>query len=114
MRIVRGSVVLVAYPNSDLRTFKKRPALVVQSDHAVTGLSQVVVALITSNLNRKGETRVTIARDTALGKAMRLLIDSVVVCDVLQTIATTAILGRIGNCPAMGQVDSALRAALDL
>jgi len=29
----RGDVVLVLYPNTDLRTAKKRPALVIQSDN---------------------------------------------------------------------------------
>jgi mRNA interferase MazF len=114
LSIRRGAVVLVAYPNSDLKTFKKRPALVVQSDRAATGLAQLVVALITSNLNRKGETRVAVARGTSAGAAMGLLVDSVIVCDVLQTVATAAILATIGRCPAMGLVDSALRTALDL
>lgn len=30
----RGDVVLVRFPNSDLKTYKKRPALVVQRDAA--------------------------------------------------------------------------------
>jgi mRNA interferase MazF len=34
----RGDVVLVLYPNTDLRTAKKRPALVIQSDEVDTGL----------------------------------------------------------------------------
>ncbi|MFB2894590.1 type II toxin-antitoxin system PemK/MazF family toxin [Aerosakkonemataceae cyanobacterium BLCC-F50] len=29
----RGDVVLVLFPNSDLRTAKRRPALVVQADN---------------------------------------------------------------------------------
>jgi mRNA interferase MazF len=28
----RGDVILVYYPNSDLATYKKRPALIVQAD----------------------------------------------------------------------------------
>ena len=48
----RGDVVLVLYPNSDLRTAKTRPALMVQADNLQTGLPQVIVAMITSRLFR--------------------------------------------------------------
>lgn len=44
----RGDVVLVLYPHTDLRTAKKRPALVVPSDNVDTGLQQRIVAMITS------------------------------------------------------------------
>src|SRR2546422_6424409 len=39
----RGDVVLVLFPNSDLVTFKRRPALVVQADNLSTGLPQIIV-----------------------------------------------------------------------
>ena len=104
----------MAYPNSDLKTFRKRPALVVQNARAKTGLAQVVVALITTNLSRTGETRVRINRNSAAGKGMRVFTDSVIVCDILQTGANRAVLRVIGICPVMHEVDSALRAALDL
>lgn len=38
----RGTVVLLLFPNSDLMTAKRRPALVVQADEPATGLEQVV------------------------------------------------------------------------
>jgi len=34
----RGDVVLVWFPNSDLKTLKRRPALIVQADDLKTGL----------------------------------------------------------------------------
>lgn len=46
----RGDVVLVWFPNSDLKTFKRRPALVVQADELNTGIQQVVLTMITSKL----------------------------------------------------------------
>jgi len=110
----RGAVVLVAYPNSDLKTFKKRPALVVQAEHVITGLAQTVLVLITSNLNRTGPTRVQVVRNSEAGYRMRLLVDSVIVCDTLQTVGTDAIVRTIGVCPVMSQVDSALRTTLNL
>jgi mRNA interferase MazF len=88
--------------------------LVVQNTRAKTGLAQVVVALITTNLSRAGETRVRVEQNSAAGKEMRVFADSVIVCDVLQTVANRAVLTVIGNCPVMHEVDSALRAALDL
>jgi len=36
-----------------MATFKKRPALVVQADDLETGIPQVVLAMITSNLDRR-------------------------------------------------------------
>ena len=46
----RGDIVLVLFPNSDLRLAKRRPALVVQADSLNTGLPQTIAALITSLL----------------------------------------------------------------
>ena len=76
-----GDVVLVLYPHTDLRTAKKRPALVVQSDNVETGLPQRIVAMITSNVGRTGSTRVHVRRDSPEGKAMGILTDSVIVAD---------------------------------
>ncbi|MGH7963858.1 MAG: type II toxin-antitoxin system PemK/MazF family toxin, partial [Candidatus Binatia bacterium] len=56
----RGDVILVRFPNSDLITYKKRPALVIQDEHVDTGLSQRLVVMITSNLARTGATRVVV------------------------------------------------------
>ncbi len=42
----RGDVVLVLFPNSDLRTAKTRPALIVQAENLETGLPQVIVAIL--------------------------------------------------------------------
>jgi mRNA interferase MazF len=50
----RGDVVLVLFPDSNLRTAKRRPALVVQADALQTGLPQTIVAMISSNMARAG------------------------------------------------------------
>ena len=44
----KGAVVLVLFPNSDLVTAKRRPALVVQANELNTGIEQVVVAIFIS------------------------------------------------------------------
>jgi len=41
-----GDVVLVLFPNSDLRTAKRRPALVIQRDDLNSGLAQKIIAMI--------------------------------------------------------------------
>ena len=40
----RGDVVLVLFPDSNLRTAKRRPALVIQADNLNTSLRQTIVA----------------------------------------------------------------------
>jgi mRNA interferase MazF len=86
----------------------------VQSDGAITGLSQKLVALITSNLNRTGETRVAVTKNSALGEQMKLQSDSVIVTDNLATILDRTIDKVIGHCSSMELVNEALRKALEL
>ena len=103
----RGDVVLVLYPNSDLRTAKTRPALIVQADNLQTGLSQVIVAMITSRLFRANHpSRVVVEVSTPIGQRTGLLTDSVVMTDNLATVAEVAIDRVIGTLP---MTDVALR-----
>ena len=70
MKTRRGDVVLVLFPNSDLRTAKRRPALVLQRDNLGSSLEQTIVAMISSNLARRGHpSRVFIPVSSAEGKA---------------------------------------------
>jgi mRNA interferase MazF len=39
MKTKRGDVVLVLFPNSDLHTARRRPALVIQRDELSSGLA---------------------------------------------------------------------------
>lgn len=110
----RGDVVLVLFPHTDLRTAKRRPALVVQADNLQTGLSQVIVAMITSRLFRADHSsRVLVSLSTPEGQQSGLLSDSVVMTDNLATVADTEIDRTIGKLP-MGEVDKALRHTLGL
>ena len=114
MSFSRGDVVLVRFPNSDLKTYKKRPALVVQADNLNTGLPQKIVAMITSNLTRSGQTRVLINKNSTIGKHMGILNDSVIVADNLATVLEREIDKVIGNCNDTTVVDDALRKVLAL
>lgn len=110
----RGDVVLVLFTDSNLRTAKRRPALVVQADNLSAGLSQTIVAMITSNLNRSGHpSRVVISFATDEGRQAGLLADSVVMTDNLATILDMEIDRRIGSLHDMTAVDSALRHTLN-
>ena len=115
MKPRRGEVVLVLFPNSDLRTAKRRPVLVLQRDDLNSGLSQIIVAMISSNLARRGHaSRIFISRDSSAGKAAGLRLDSVVMTDNLATILETEIDSILGALPQMTAVDAALKHTLAL
>lgn len=111
----RGDVILVWFPNSDLTTFKRRPALVVQADELQTGLPQVVAAMITSNLARRGHrSRVFVGLDSPQAKGTGLRTDSVIMTDNLAKILTDAVALRLGSLADLNEVNQALRATLSL
>ncbi len=111
----RGDVVLALFPDSNLRTAKPRPALVVQADGLNTGLPQTVVAMISSNLARLGHpSRIVVRIATPEGAATGLRLDSVIMTDNLATILDTALYRVLGKWADMAAVDSALRHTLGL
>lgn len=115
MRYSRGDVVLVWYPDSNLQTLKRRPALVVQADLLATGLAQVVLVMITSNLTRAGHrSRVLVTQSSLEGQAAGLTSDSVAMTDNIATVLEKAIERVLGTLPDMAVVDQALRQTLGL
>jgi mRNA interferase MazF len=115
MTISRGDVALVLFPDSNLRTAKRRPTLVVQADDLRTGLPQVIVSMISSNMARAGHpSRLTILRASAQGQQMGLRTDSVVMTDNLATIAHSEIDRVLGRLDDMQPVDIALCHTLGL
>lgn len=110
----RGDVVLVLFPNSDLTTAKTRPALIIQADDLNTGLSQVIIAMITSQLSRANHlSRVTILLNSLNGQNSGLLANSVVMTDNLATVKISAIYRVIGYL-ATEEIDQALKYTLSL
>jgi mRNA interferase MazF len=106
---------LVLFPNPDLRTAQRRPALVLQRDGLNNGLSQTIVAMISSNLARRGHiSRVFVGRDSAEGKATGLRLDSVIMTDNLATILESEMDSTLGRLPQMNAVDAALKHTLAL
>lgn len=110
----RGTVVLVLFPNSDLLTAKRRPALVIQADQLDTGIDQLVIAMISSKLFRAGHpSRVLVEIGSEIGALSGLISDSVVMTDNLATVHVGEIDRGIGRIP-MPAVDDALRHTLGL
>jgi len=88
---------------------------VVQADDLQTGLDQLIMAMITSNLKRAGHpSRYLIPLDSEAGRESGLLTDSVVMKDNLATVFLVAINRRIGSLPNMKPVNAALRVTLGL
>lgn len=111
----RGDVVLVLFPDSNLRTSKRRPALVVQADQLGTELAQTIVAMITSNMARAGHrSRLTVLAASEDATRSGLLMDSVIMTDNLATVQDSEIDRVIGTFPAISELDAALRATLAL
>lgn len=112
--VKRDDVVLVLFPNSNLSTAKTRPALVVQANNLQTGLPQLIIAMITSQMFRAGHpSRVTILLSSPKGQQSGLLTDSVVMTDNLATITLSTIYSVIGSLPT-ADVNEALRHTLGL
>lgn len=110
----RGDILLVIFPDSNLRTGKLRPVYMVQADNLQTGLAQVIVAMITSQMSRANHpSRVAVSLSTAEGRQSGLLTDSVVMTDNLATIADSEIDRLIGSLPS-AKIDAALRHTLGL
>jgi mRNA interferase MazF len=111
----RGDIVLVLFPDSNLRTAKRRPALLIQADNLNTGLRQTVVAMITSNMSRAAHpSRVKLLLDSSEGRQANIIMDSVVMTDNLATVHDNEIDRRLGCLEDMTGVEVALRRTLSL
>jgi mRNA interferase MazF len=118
MSFRRGDIVLVLFPDSNLRTSKRRPALVIQADRLVTDMPQTIVAMISSNMARAGHpSRVTVAAGNKIAKDSGLLMDSVIMTDMTDNLATirySEIDRVIGHIAGAEEIDAALCATLAL
>ncbi len=105
----RGDVILTLFPDSNLRTAKKRPVLIVQADNLQTNLPQIIVAMITSNLSRKGHSsRVLVELSTPVGKQSGLLSDSIIATDNLATLHEKFIDRKLGSLPNLDEIEQAM------
>jgi mRNA interferase MazF len=115
MNCRRGDVVLVFFPDSNLRTSKGRPALVVQADGLDAHLPQTIVAMVTSNMARAGHpTRAAVRGGSGGERSSGLLMDSVIMTGNLATVHYSEIDSVIGTFTAVNEIDAALRTTLAL
>ena len=110
----RGAVYLVEFPNIDFRTWKPRPALLVQDPSLRGPFPDVLVAAITSSIETTGPTRVRVELHSPEGQAMGLRTDSVIALDNLATIPENRLVRELGTCPIMPVVDKVLKRLLGL
>jgi mRNA interferase MazF len=88
---------------------------VLQCDDLQSGLSQTIVAMISSNLARRGHpSRIFVSRASEEGRAAGLRLDSVIMTDNLATVLQTEMDSVLGRLPAMNVVDTALKHTLAL
>jgi mRNA interferase MazF len=115
MNYRRGDVVLVLFPDTNLRTSKRRPAVVVQADRLGTELPQTIVAMVSSNMGRSGHpSRVIVKIGSERARGTGLLTDSVIMTDNLATILDSEIDRAIGTFTGLTEIDAALRTTLAL
>ncbi len=94
----QGDIILVWFPDSNLMTAKKRPAVVLQSNNLQTGLGQLIIGMITSNLMRKGhKSRIFVDIHTEMGQETGLLSNSIIMTDNIATVRLSEIYRRIGT-----------------
>ena len=115
MKTRRGDVVLALFPNSDLRTAKRRPALVLQRDNLGAGLEQTIVAMISSNLaRRRHPSRVFISAESSEGKTAGIRLESVVMTDNLVTVLEREIDSVLGQLRNLTVINTALKNTLGI
>ena len=107
----RGDIVLVAFVFADEKGVKKRPALVLSSEAYQSGRQELIVAAITSNIDRVliGDYKI---KDWS---ACDLPLPSVVT-GILRTIKQNMILRKLGTLPSPERksFDKHLKLALSL
>ena len=118
MSVARGDVVILDFPQAPRRPPKRRPAVVVQSDHNNGRLTNSIFAMVTSNIRLAATepAQVLIDVTTPDGERTGLSTTSAVKCENLHTLPEAAVLRTIGQLSPMlmRQVDDALKASLDL
>ena len=89
-RFVRGDIIVIPFPFSDLSNFKRRPALVLTD---LDGEDIIILQMTSKNRNKKYSIKIS---ESDFKKGL-LNIDSFVRCDRLYTLDKNIILKKIGN-----------------
>lgn len=106
----QGDIILVWFPDSNLLTAKKRPAIILQADNLNTGLDQLIIGMITSNLERRNHpSRIFVDVSTPLGKKTGIIGNSVIMTDNIATIRTSEIYRKLGVFEDSGVLKEPIR-----
>ena len=118
MTVARGDVVILNFPQAPGSPPKRRPAVVIQSDHNNTRLTSSIFVMVTSNIQLATveATQVFVDPSTPEGNQSGLARPSAVKCENIHTLPTANVYRTIGKLdPAlMQQVEAALKMSLAL
>jgi mRNA interferase MazF len=92
---LKGKIVLIPFPFTDLTATKLRPALIIYE-----GEKDVVAAFISSRTEKPKPTDITISTEHPEFKQTGLKLASVIKLDKVATISKTLIVGEIGEVGA--------------
>ncbi len=108
---VRGAVILVPFPFTDLTTTKRRPAVILSTTAQIAGTADVVIAQVTGNVQRGA-----IGDYLILDWAQAGLRMASVVRPKLATIHTSLILRHLGKVTDrdLAGIEASVRIALGL
>jgi mRNA interferase MazF len=113
----RGNVVRVDFPFTDVPRGKKRPVVVVQNDGDNRKIRKTVVAMITGNLSRQGDSsHLLIDPSTPEGASSGLQGPSLVSCNNLYTLEQNCIQKTLGHLSDVlkQKLNDCLKSALEL
>jgi mRNA interferase MazF len=118
MGLQRGDVVILDFPLAPGQPPKRRPAVVIQSDHNNARLVTAIFAMVSSNLQLAGRepTQVLVDATTSDGQAAGIVRTSVVKCENLYTLPQSIVVRSIGRLSPtlIAGVDSAIKTSLGL
>jgi mRNA interferase MazF len=110
MSYKQGDIVSVWFPDSNLLTVKKRPGIVLQKDNLNTGLDQLIIGMVTTNLARKGHgSRIFVDITTPLGQATGLVSNSVIMIDNIATVLSAEIHRKLGAYADLNTLKAAIK-----
>ena len=115
MNYKQGDIVSVWFPDSNLLTLKKRPGIVLQKDNLNTGLDQLIVGMVTTNLARRGHSsRIFVDVTTTLGQTTGLVSNSVIMTDNMATVLSSEIHRKLGAYADLNALKAAIKITFGL
>jgi mRNA interferase MazF len=115
MSYKQGDIVSVWFPDSNLLTVKKRPDIVLQKDNLSTGLDQLIIGMVTTNLARRGHgSRIFVDTTTPLGQATGLVSNSVIMTDNIATVLSSEIHRKLDNYADLNALKAAIKFTFEL